>query len=217
MPFAPIGLAATGGSRPGEQRLRKDTGSRRTSGSRGEVPDDGRTEPGESTAGESTEPVEQQATDGGSTVRVPERVTPPPPAVEASELPDMPVPAARRVPEHGGASGQGGGFEQGGGVEHSAPSERTRSAPPPSFTPPATSLHSIALHAPEPVTGSAGPPGQTPPPMLPPMGGMGGPMGGMGGLAGRVEPERTRDVTLQEEPGAWDDDIGGAPAVLGRR
>jgi hypothetical protein len=53
--------------------------------------------------------------------------------------------------------------------------------------------------------------------MLPPMGGMGGPMGGTGGLAGRVEPDRTREVSLQEEPGAWDDDVGGVPAVLGRR
>jgi hypothetical protein len=200
MPPAPVALAAVNGRgrQPGEQQLPKDTSSRRTAGGEREVPDDGAPE-----ASATAEPVESSATASESTARVPERVTPPPPTVEASALADMPAPASRRVAEHGGA------FERG----------RSDAPVVPSFTPVATSLHSTGLHAPEPVTGSAGAPGQGPPPMLPPMGGMGpmGGTGGMGGLAGRVEPERTREVSLQEDPGAWDDDIGGAPAVLGRR
>jgi hypothetical protein len=41
---------------------------------------------------------------------------------------------------------------------------------------------------------------------------------GMGGMGGPPSDEnRTREVVLQEEPGAWDDGTGAAPAVLGRR
>lgn len=54
----------------------------------------------------------------------------------------------------------------------------------------------------------------THPPMMPMgMGGMG--MGGMGGPPS--DENRTREVVLQEEPGAWDDGTAAAPAVLGRR
>ncbi|ANY07693.1 hypothetical protein [Pseudonocardia sp. HH130630-07] len=52
-----------------------------------------------------------------------------------------------------------------------------------------------------------------PPPMMP----MGMGMGGMGMGGAPPDENRTREVVLQEEPGAWDDGSGAAPAVLGRR
>jgi hypothetical protein len=194
----------------GEQQARTGTGGRGTSASRGETLAD-------HVAGSSAESAEVQATVGAPTARVPEYEATPPVLESSTQAGSQSTAGTRRQAGPGAAFAGVPVFEDGSAFAGGT-FERNRSGPSAvsSLTSPsATSLHSTSVPLPDQVTGPTAQPGYgTPPPMVPPMGM--GPMGGIG-LTARVEADREREVSLNASPGEWEDDVGGAPAVLGRR